>query len=297
MDKWQITTDSNCDLYETEYALLGVERGKLNFTIEENDKLEEYLDDFKSYDEYVEFYSRLKNGAVAKTTILNLQAHIDLFEGMAQKGVKKLLHISQSKGLSPTIDNANRAIEEVKQKHPDIDYVAMNSNTTTVGEQILVRYACKLRDEGVDRDVAVKKLNDLKNKIQHFIVVSDLMYLKRGGRIGGVAATLGSMLALKPIIEFSKAGKLEIVRKEMGQKKAFRSIVEGIKNCPPNKDFFYPIIVHTNAEDDARVLQKMIKDAYGWEAEIRIMGPIIGAHVGPGAVAIAYPSECERAVE
>lgn len=297
MEEWQITTDSNCDLYAEEYAKFGVERGILSYTVEENGVLEEGLDDFKTYDEYVRYYKRLKAGGVAKTTILNLQAHIDLFEGMAKNGVKKLLHITQSAGLSPTIDNANRAIAEVKEKHPDIDYVALNSNTTTVGEQILLRYACKLRDEGVDRDDTVEKLNAFKNKIQHFIVVNDLMYLKRGGRIGGVSATIGSMLAIKPIIEFTKGGKLEIVRKEMGQKKAFRSIVDSIKNFPPNKDFFYPIIVHTDAEADAKVLQNMITSEYGWTPEIRIMGPIIGAHIGPGAVALAYPSEVERTVE
>lgn len=297
MEKWQITTDSNCDLYEGEYESLGVARGKLSYTIEEGENLTEYLDDFKSYEEYVEYYEKLKKGAVAKTTILNLQSHIDLFEEMAKNGVKKLLHITQSAGLSPTIDNANRAIAEVRENYPDIDYVAVNSNTTTVGEQMLVRYACQLRDSGVDRDKAVEKLNALKNKIQHFIVVSDLMYLKRGGRIGGVSAAIGSMLSIKPIIEFTKGGKLEIVRKEMGQKKAFRSIVDNIKNFPPSKEFFYPIIVHTNAENDAKVLQKMITDEYGWTPEIRIMGPIIGAHVGPGAVALAYPSEVERTVE
>ncbi len=297
MRNWEITTDSNCDLYENEYAELGVERGKLSFTIEENNVLNEYLDDFKSYDEYVEFYNRLRKGGVAKTTILNLQAHIDLFEKMAEKGVKKLIHITQSAGLSPTIDNANKAIAEVKEKYPDIDYVAVNSNTTTVGEQMLVRYACKLRDEGVDRDEAVDKLNGLKNKIQHFIVVNDLMYLKRGGRISGVKAAIGSMLALKPIIEFTKGGKLEIVRKEMGIKKAFRSVVDNVKNFPPSKEFFYPVIVHTGAPEEAKALQKMVVDEYGWTPEIRIMGPIIGAHVGPGAVALAYPSEVERSVE
>lgn len=276
---------------------MGVERGKLSFTIEENNTLNEYLDDFKSYDEYVEFYNRLRNGGVAKTAILNLQSHIDLFEKMAKNGVKKLIHITQSAGLSPTIDNANKAIAEVKEKYPDIDYVAINSNTTTVGEQMLVRYACKLRDDGVDRDEAVDKLNALKNKIQHFILVNDLMYLKRGGRISGVKAAIGSMLALKPIIEFTKAGKLEIVCKEMGIKKAFRSIVDNVENFPPNKEFFYPIIVHTDALEEAKVLQKMVTDEYGWTPEIRIMGPIIGAHVGPGAVALAYPSEVERSVE
>ena len=98
MRKFEISTDSTCDLYANEYEELGVYVGKLNYTIEENGVLNEYLDDFKNYDEYVDFYNRLRKGGVAKTAILNLQAHIDLFTEMAKNGVKNALHISQSKG-------------------------------------------------------------------------------------------------------------------------------------------------------------------------------------------------------
>lgn len=297
MHKFEITTDSNCDLYSDEYLKLGVERGKLSYTVEENNNLNEYLDEFSEYSEYVAFYNRLRKGGVAKTTILNLQSHIDLFEKMAKNGVKNLLHVTQSSGLSRTIDNANKAIETVKETYPDINYIAIDSLTTTVGEQMLVKYACKLRDEGEKLENAVKKLDEIKHKIQHYIVVGDLMYLKRGGRVSGVSAAIGSMLSIKPIIEFTKKGKLEIVRKEIGVKKAYRSIVENLKNLTPNKDFFDIIVVHTDNEEQAKIFAQMIEDATGWKPEIRIMGPIIGAHVGPGAVAVAVMSNEERKVD
>ena len=297
MREFEITTDSNCDLYADEYTKYGIERGKLSYTVEENNNLNEYLDDFTEYSQYVEFYNRLRRGGVAKTTILNLQAHIDLFEKMAKNGVKNLLHITQSSGLSRTIDNANKAIETVKETYPDINYVAVDSLTTTVGEQMLVKYACKLRDEGEKLENAVKKIDDIKHKIQHFIVVGDLMYLKRGGRISGVSAAIGSMLSIKPIIEFTKKGKLEIVRKEMGTKKAYRSIVENLKSFTQNKGYFDAIVVHTDNEEQAKVLANMIEEVTGWKPEIRIMGPIIGAHVGPGAVAFAFIAEEERKVD
>lgn len=297
MNKFEITTDSNCDLYAKEYEALGVERGKLSFTLEENGELCEYLDEFTEYSEYVDFYNKLRKGGIAKTTILNLQAHIDLFEKMAKNGVKNLLHITQSSGLSPTIDNANKAIETVKESYPDINYIAVDSLTTTVGEQMLVKYACKLRDNGENLEKAVQKINDMKGKVQHFIIVGDLMYIKRGGRISGVSAAIGSMLSIKPIIEFTKKGKLEIVRKEMGAKKAYRNIIDGLKNFTPNKDYFDAIIVHTDNEEQANIFAKMVAEATGWRPEIRIMGPIIGAHVGPGAVALAFVSNEERKID
>lgn len=293
--KFAVSTDSTSDLFADEIKKLEVYVGHLNFTIEENNVLNEYLDDFKKPGEYVEYYNRLRKGGVAKTTILNLQAHIDLFTEMAKNGVKNAIHISQSKGLSPTIDNANKAIEIVKESYPDINYIAVNSRTTTVAEGMLVRIACELRDEGRDLDDVVKIINDMKRKIQHFIVVDDLMYLKRGGRVGGAAAMIGTMLKLKPIIEFTKEGKLEIVRKEMGVKKAYKSIINEIKmNFTFASKYFKAVIVHTDNEQGAKELFNEVKEAFGIEPEIRIMGPIIGAHVGPNAVALTFTSNEQR---
>ena len=294
MRKFDISTDSTCDFYANEYTEHGVYVGKLNFTIEENNVLNEYLDDFKEYDEYVNFYNRLRKGGVAKTAILNLQAHIDLFTEMAEKGIKNALHISQSKGLSPTIDNANKAIEIVKEQYPDINYIALESRTTTVAEGLLVKLAIKMRDNGFTAEETAKYINDNKCKMQHYIVVDDLMYLKRGGRIGGVSAAVGTLLKIKPIIEFTNDGKLEIVRKEMGVKKAYRSIIDEAKKYAFNTEYPSFVIVHTDNEQGAKELQAMIKENLGVEPEIRIMGPIIGAHVGPNAVAFAFLSTEKR---
>jgi DegV family protein with EDD domain len=282
-------------LFASEIKELGVYVGHLSFTIEENNVLNEYLDDFKDESEYKQYYDRLRKGGVAKTTILNLQAHIDLFTEMAEKGIKNALHISQSKGLSPTIDNANKAIEIVKETYPDINYIAIESSTTTVAEGILVRTAVEMRDEGKDLDEVVKTINEMKGKLQHFLMVDDLMYLKRGGRVGGAAAMIGTMLRLKPIIQITKEGKLEIINKEMGIKKAFRSMITEIKSS-----FTFPskyckvVIVHTDNEEGAKELQALVKENFGIEAEVRIMGPIIGAHVGPNAIALTFTSNEPR---
>lgn len=293
--KFAVSTDSTSDLYANEVKEMGVYVGHLNYTIEENNVLNEYLDDFKKPSDYTDYYARLRKGGVAKTTILNLQAHIDLFTEMAQNGIKEALHISQSKGLSPTIDNANKAIEIVKESYPDINYIAIESTTTTVAEGMLVRNAVEMRDEGKSLEETVNLINEMKGKIQHFLMVDDLMYLKRGGRVGGAAAMIGTMLRLKPIIQVTKEGKLEIIRKEMGMKKAFKSIIDEIKlNYTFSSNYFKAVIVHTDNEAGAKELQNEVKLAFGIEPEIRIMGPIIGAHVGPNAVALTFISNEQR---
>ena len=294
MAKFAISTDSNSDIYAEEIEKLGIYVGHLNFTIEKGKETLELVDDFKSYDEYVNFYKELRNGGVARTSILNLQAHIDLFTKMAEDGVTEALHIAQSDGLSPTIDNANKAIEVVKEKYPNINYRALESKTTTIGEGMLVKLACRLRDEGKSRDEVFDIIQEEKMHIQHFVLVDDLMYLKRGGRIGGASAAIGTLLAIKPIIEFNKLGKLEIVRKEKGLKKALKSIVDEFNKFTKNDKYFDIVIVHTDNESLANTLADALEPIAGVRPEVRIMGPIIGAHVGPNAVAYAFISNEER---
>ena len=121
------------------------------------------------------------------------------------------------------------------------------------------------------------------------------MYLKRGGRLSSTSAFMGTVLQLKPIITFSKEGKLEVIRKELGLRKALRSIVNEFKKYTKNERFKM-VIVHTDNLPVATELQSMIKNQYGIEPDIRIMGPIIGSHVGPGAVAYGFVSNEERPV-
>jgi len=296
MNNYVISTDSTSDFYAEEVEKLNLYVGRLNYSMTKKDgELIEYLDDFKSYDEYVAFYNELRAGVSSKTSILNLQAHIDLFTKMAEDGVKNAIHITQGMGLSPTVTNAEMAIEEVKKTYPDINYVAIESNTTTCAEGYLVQIAIALRDKGYTMEQTIEKINEFKTKNQHFIVVDDLNYMKRGGRISGVKAAIGTILRVKPIIEFTKEGKLEIVRKENGTKKAYKSIIQEIKaNFTVNEEFNKVIIVHTDNTEGANLLSEMFELEFGIKPEIRIMGPIVGTHVGPNAVALTFLSNEER---
>ena len=296
MKNFEVSADSACDLFYDEINALNVYIGQMNLILDRNGQMSEFFDDFKTEQEYIDFYEQLRKGNVAKTAALNVEAHIALFTKMAEAGVKNALHFALSYGLSPEIDNAKIAYEIVKEKYPDINYKMIESKTATVGEGMLVKVACKMRDEGKTLDETVEAIEKMKNQIQHFIIVDDLMYLKRGGRISGSKAVIGTLLNLKPVIEFSKEGKLEIMRKEHGMKKAIRSVVEEAKNYTKNTVDFRSVIVHTDNLAGAKELKYLIMNSLGFEPEIRIMGPTIGAHVGPNAVALAFISNEERPV-
>lgn len=294
MRNFEISTDSNCDLYASEIKQLGIYVGHLNYTFSKGNELTEHLDNYQEYQEYVDFFNKIRAGYVAKTSILSLQAHIDLFTQMAKDGVKTALHIAQSDGLSPTIDNANKAIEIVKEEYPDINYVAIECKTTTIGEGLLVRIACDMRDKGKSLEETKEYIQNNKCKMQHIVMVDDLTCLKRGGRISGPKAAIATILNIKPIIEFGMNGKLDVYRKEMGVKKALKSMVEEFAAHTLNKDYPYSVIVHCDNLPRAQELQTMIKEKTGIEPEIRIMGPIIGAHVGPGGIGLGYLSNEDR---
>jgi len=294
--KFVISTDSTCDLYADEIKELGVWVVPMTFTLEKDDVITEHLDNFKTEQEYIDFYNKLREGYVAKTSILGLQAHIDLFTAMAKAGVKHALHICLSYGLSHILDNANKAIEIVKESYPTIDYLALECATATVGEGACVRYACKLRDEGKTNVEVYDAINAMKHKIQHFIVVDNLMYLKRGGRISAASATVGTLLQIKPIIQFTRKGSLETAHKVFGVKKALKDIVERYGTFHRFEPYDKCVIVHTDNLPAATELQKMMNAEYGFEPPIRWVGPVIGAHLGPGAVAMEFTSRDSRPI-
>lgn len=294
MKNFEISVDSTCDLYAEELKSMGLYMAPLEYTMTSGDDVVVEKDNFETMQQYVDFYNKLRAGVFAKTSILNVQSHIDLFTKMAKDGVKTALHISQGYSLSPTVDNANVAIESVKKEFPDINYLAIESNSTTAGEGLIVRAGLKMRDEGKTLEQTVEKLNEIKHHIQHFILANDLNFLARGGRIPKSSAKIGSLLHVKPVIEFGKDGKLKVCRKEIGLKKALKSIVNDYEKFTLNKEFPFICVVHTDNEPLAKELQTMLFDKYDIMPDIRIMGPIIGAHVGPNSVAYCFISNEER---
>lgn len=294
MRLFEITADSTCDLSKEEAKNLEVGIARLEYTMSEGDNIEVKLDDFNDEADYKEFYDSLRRGVIAKTSILSVDAHERLFREKAQSGVKNLLHFSQAYKLSPTVDNARRAIENVKQDYPDINYLAIDCDTTTVGEGMIVKAGAQLRDSGKTVEEAYKIIDSIKRKTQHLLIVNDLKFLARGGRISKTSANLGSLFQVKPIIEFGKDGVLKVCRKEIGLNKAMRSITKEFGTFTLNKDFPFLSIAHSDNLPLAKELQQMFCHSYGYKPEIKQVGPIIGAHIGPGAVAYVFISNEDR---
>lgn len=296
MKKFEVSSDSTCDLYANEIKELNVHFVPLTYTMEKNGKLEECLDNFQNYDQYVNYYNDLRAGGVSKTSMLNLASHIEHFTKMAEAGVKEAIHFTISYALSPTVDVARQAVKTVQETYPDFNCLCVESHTTTIGQGMLVRIACDMRDKGKTLQETFDYVENVKAKIQHFIIADSLMYLRRGGRVGSAKAIVGTMLNIKPILVFTKEGKLEKYKQASGMKTAIKTIVDEFPKYTLNKDYQKIYIVHTDNLPMAQLLEKSLKEKYNVEVEIRIMGPVIGSHVGPNSLAYGFVSNEERPI-
>lgn len=293
--KFTLSTDSTCDLYASFIKEHDIKFVSLTYTIEDADgKITEGLDNFTEYSQYKDFYAKLRAGSFSRTSMLNYESHLAHFTRLAEEGAKDVVHFTISSGLSPTVDVANQAAADVKKKFPQFNVYAVDSLAATIGQGALVRAALRMRDEGRSAEETVAYVNDLRLKIQYMIAVNDLYYLKRGGRVSSMTAIAGTVLGIKPVLSFTRQGKLEVVDKVRGMKRAFALALDKMQKYPPVKENELIWVVHTDAEAEAEELASMIEQKTGFRPDVSIMGPVIGSHVGPGAVAVLWKSATER---
>ena len=293
MYKFTLSTDSTCDLYhdfivENEIAFV-----PLTFTIEKDGKMTDHLDQFTQYSQYVDFYNELRAGGFSRTSMLNYESHYEHFLILAQKGATDVVHFTISSGLSPTKTVAAKAAADVKKDFPAFNVLVVDPLTATVGQGVLVRQALKCRNAGKTAQETYDYVNGLRLHIQHFVVADDLKYLRRGGRVSAASAAIGGMLDIKPILSFDNEGKLFVLGKVRGVKKAISFIKAKMEKEGPD-ELGEVFIVHTDNEPAARELEQYVKDRFHLQPHVSIMGPVIGSHVGPNAFALGYFSKSLR---
>lgn len=294
MYRFTLSTDSTCDLYHDFIVENDIKFVPLTFTVEKDGRMEDRLDNFTSYRQYVDFYNELRAGAFSRTSMLNYEAHYSHFLKLAEEGAEDVVHFTISSGLSPTKDVAARAAADVKKDFPKFSVWVVDPLTATVGQGALVRQALICRNAGKTAQETYDFCTSLRLHIQHFIVAGDLSYLKKGGRVSAAAAMFGSVLGIKPIISFDKEGKLFPLAKVKGTKKAISFIKEKLEKEGPDPRYNYLFIVHTDKEGPAEELAQFVRERFGIEPYMQIMGPVIGSHVGPDAFALGYLSVSER---
>lgn len=233
------------------------------------------------------FYDSQRSGELTKTTQITPYQYINFFSKLLNEGYS-ILYLSLSSGLSSTYQSAMLAASELNDEHKDEKVYVVDTLGATGGIGVLLELACKYRKEGKSIEENCALLNNAKLKLHHFFMVQDLMYLKRGGRVSGATAVVGTVLGIRPILKIDENGKLVNFAKRRGNKLALEELAKLFnENYELNDSPIY--IVDGDAKELGDFLALEIKKiAPNAVVKRNMLSPIIGAHTGPGLVAVCF---------
>lgn len=279
---FQIITDSCCDFPTPMYGQLGLTFVPLTVEFRGNT-----FDD-KNDDTLKDMYQGLRAGEVAKTSAVNPSRWSQAMEKALAAG-KDVLVLAFSSGLSTTYQSAVIAAEELKDAYPDRKIQVIDTLCASMGQGLLVWYACKKRDEGLSLDEVAQWVLDNRFHLCHWFTVDDLMYLKRGGRISAATALVGTMLQIKPLLHVDDEGHLINMTKTRGRKAAIDAMVKKAQELGAGYDNSTMFISHGDCLSDAEYLSRQLKEKCGVkDVVISYVGAVIGSHSGPGTLALFF---------
>lgn len=254
----------------------------------------EYFDDLGQSLDFKSYYDAMRAGANPVTSALNEDAYLDYFTPVLEGG-KDLLFVAFSSKLSSTIQAVYSAREKLLEKYPGRKITVVDTLSISGPMALLVLKAHEMYRAGKPMEEVASWLEDNKLRCQAFFTVDDLKYLKRGGRISGAAAAVGTMLDLKPIIVEASDGSLQAGEKIRGRKKALAYIVDAMMKCEPDPEESPIIVLNADAPEDAERVKAAVEQRLpGARVLIEHVGPVIGAHAGPGTVALCFIGKEKR---
>ena len=242
----------------------------------------------------VDFYAQVRAGAMPKTMTLPPQFYEDFWRPILQSG-QDILFLTFSSGLSGAYDLVNMAREHILEEFPDRRIELVDTLSISMGAGLLVYYAIQQKEQGASLDDIAGWVRSNRLRMNHWFVVDDLNHLRRGGRLSAAAATVGTMLDLKPMITVNREGKLVPTEKIRGKKKVLRTLAQRLEERIEHPEEQVVVIMHADCEDQAEALKAMILEKVRpKEIWIRMVGPVIGTHAGPGTMAVLFLGQ-ERA--
>lgn len=289
MNPYVIMTDTTADLPESYIGEHGLEILSLNYILEGETYDREHPLEVK------EFYAKMRNGSMPTTSQVNPEQAKEAMCACLEKG-QDVLYIAFSSGLSGTYNSGRIAAEEIAEEglYPERKVVVLDSLSASLGEGLLVHKAWQQKEAGKSLDEVAEWVEKNKLHICHNFTVDDLFHLHRGGRVSKATAVLGTMMNVKPVLHVDDEGHLIAVGKVRGRKKSISALVdrmaEQMKGFEDQNDVVF--ISHGDCIEDVEYLEKLIRERFGIEKFlVNYVGPTIGAHSGPGTMALFFVGE------
>jgi DegV family protein with EDD domain len=285
MSDFVIVTDSCCDLPGGMAGELGLE--VLPLSIHLGGK--EYLNDLDEKEiRFGEFYRQLREGGKCTTSAVNVESFIGKMEPYLQNG-KDILCLAFSSGLSNTYNASKLAAEELAPKYPDRRIYTVDTLCASLGQGLLIYHAVQEKRRGKTIEEVRDWAEENKLRLCHWFTVDDLNFLKRGGRVSAATALIGTVLGIKPVLHVDDEGHLINMGKVRGRRASLNALVDHMAETVTDPENQAVFISHGDCADDAQWVGDEVRKRFGVkEIVVNYVGPVIGAHSGPGTVALFF---------
>ena len=243
--------------------------------------------DFEKFDD-AEYYNKLRNGVVPKTSAVNPEQYIEYFEPFFKEG-KDILYVHFSEALSGTFSNMHKALAILKEKYPERKFYSVDTKGISILGLIIIREVGDMYLQGKSPEEIVEWVENNRLNYAIYLYADDLNFFAKSGRINNFSAIMGSILGLHPIIHINKEGKMLSLMKVRGKKSTIKKIVEIVESTQQNIQNTRVIIGHANWLDDAKYLASLLEEKFGkLNIEYVVVNPTAGAHCGPDSMGVAF---------
>ncbi len=288
MTNYRIVTDSTTDLLPSLIEELDVTVIPMNYTIE--GKTYPNIPGGGAMTDH-EFYEKLRAGAMSTTAQINIDEFCGVFAPILEQG-EDVLYLAFSSGLSGTCQSAKLAKKELEPQFPGRRVEVFDTLAASMGEGLLVYYAAQKRQAGASMDEVLSWLSENVLHLCHWFTVDDLHHLKRGGRVSAATAIMGTMLGIKPVLHVNDEGHLINVSKVRGRKQSLDALVKAMEDTAIDPKSQTVFISHGDCAEDAAYLEKLVRERLKVKKiYTNFIGPVIGAHSGPGTAALFFLGE------
>ena len=284
---YRLFCDSNCELWHTKVDALGLNVIRMPYIIDN----EEYFYDMGKEHDFKGFFHKMRNGATPKTSALNEFAYTEYFEPILKNG-EDIYYITFSHQMSGTFNAMQNVINQLKEKYPEREIRFKDTKTISLGSGFITYYGALKYKEGATMDELDAYLDELIEHTSTYFVVEDLTYLYRGGRVSGLSKVFGNLLGIKPVLYFNKEGKIININKVKGMKKALATLIEYMKEKGSELDKYDVYVMQADSQKEAEIFKESIKSQFsGVNVIVQPVGPVIGAHCGPGTIGLIFHSK------
>lgn len=285
---FELITDTSANLPEEIIEAFGIKIVSLSFYVNSVE--------YKSYEkgkktDLSQFYDMMRRKEEVKTSLVSPEAFEEIFEKTAKNG-SDILYIGISSALSGTVQSARVAAELIKEKYPERNIVVYDSLAASLGQGLLVYKAAVMKKEGKNMEEIRQMLDDVRLKLCHWFTVDDLFFLSRGGRVSTTTAFMGTLLNIKPVLHVDDEGRLIPVGKVRGRKQSLNYLIDKFRELNINGENSIIAISHGDCLEDAEYVKNELSKTYKFDnIIINCIDPVIGAHSGPGTLALFFVGE------